>query len=93
MSNQQNNKYVKLSDFIIQILDCQKLELDSEKWSDIQPESDTTRYPVHPYSDTTRYPVRPYSDTTRYPVRPYSDTTRYPVRPYSDTTRYLVRHD
>jgi len=42
MSNQRNNISVKLSDFIIRLLDCQEPELESEKWQDIRPEPDTS---------------------------------------------------
>jgi len=50
MSNQRNNKLVKLSGFIIWFFDCQEPEPepDSEKWPDIRPKAHTTGPPVHP---------------------------------------------
>jgi len=57
VSNQQNNNQVKLTNYPVSFsifLHSQEPELepDSEKWPNIRPEPDTTRYPVHPYSVT-----------------------------------------
>jgi len=45
MGNQQNNKYIKLSGFTIWFLELQERETEP----DIQPQQDTTGYPVHRY--------------------------------------------